>query len=172
MQTKYLFISIFLENYLRLRLCAFLFIFLKNLGKSLKKKQKSNYCKLLWEGVKKNEFLGDISPKLWTPPPLSPLTGQKKIKKNFFSFFRNILLEPILRLGVTIQKNVLIKRFFMEMLNIFYILSENSRLFWRLLHFYVQWILIFSTLAKRAQFSEFNVSPLRSSVLNTKYKNK
>ena len=66
-----------------------------------------HYCNGNREGVKKLD-------KVLTP---SALGG----KYTFFSFVINILLEPELRLGVTIQK----KRVLQGMLNIFYILSKN-----------------------------------------------
>ena len=54
----------------------------------------------LREGVKKVDFLGDMSPKLWPPPPLSPFY----ITENVFK-----------------KKNIQ---------DIFYILSEKSLFFW------------------------------------------
>ena len=68
------------------------------------------------EGVKKLDYLRDMSPK--SDPPLSPLREQK------FVFFFNISLENVLRQRVTIQKNCFHKKVFQGMLNIFNILSD------------------------------------------------
>ena len=74
----------------------------------------------LSEGVKKQQFFKGTCPlSSDTPPPQYSLRGQKRKKKIFFSFFINISIEPVLRLGVTRQKKC-----FQGMLNIYYILSE------------------------------------------------
>ena len=52
------------------------------------------------------DFLGDMLP----PLPLA-YVGTKE-KSTFFSFFINISLEPVLRLGVTIQKKCFYKKRF------------------------------------------------------------
>ena len=75
----------------------------------------------IWEGVKKkiNFFKRHMSPKLWPPPLFSPLRGQKK-EYIFPLYFITISLDPVLRLGVTIQKNSFNKKCFFETCWIFF----------------------------------------------------
>ena len=64
---------------------------------------------------KKFDILGDMYPD----PSLQPSQ-----EKNLFSpFYIDISLEPVPRLGVTIQKFSLIKKGFQGLLNVLYILS-------------------------------------------------
>ena len=59
---------------------------------------------MLREGVnKKIDFLGDMSPKLWPPPPINPFKEQKKTYY-FLYISININLEPV-QTEVTIHKN-------------------------------------------------------------------
>ena len=85
---------------------------------------KSSAKLLCW---KESTFQGTCPHKLY-PQPLSSLRG-KNVKVFFSPFFINISLKPVLRLGVTIQKNCSNKKYFQVMPNIFYILAERSRLF-------------------------------------------
>ena len=45
------------------------------------------------EGVKKLDFLAEMSAKLW-PLPLSPFSEQKKYEVDFFHLFYTIPIEP------------------------------------------------------------------------------
>ena len=70
-----------------------------------------------FKGGRKKQFdiLGEMSPKLWPLPSAQP---RNKLFV-FFPFYIDISLEPVHRLGVTIQKFCLIKKIFQGMLNIF-----------------------------------------------------
>ena len=57
------------------------------------------------EGRKKTRLLRVNVPYAPTPPPLIPLRGQKTF--SFFSpFVINFSIEPVLRLGLTLQKKL------------------------------------------------------------------
>ena len=63
------------------------------------------------------------------PPPLSPLSKKEKIYLFFSSFFINISLEPVLRLGVTIQTFFFNNKGFSGPTEYIYVLSQQNRHF-------------------------------------------
>ena len=73
---------------------------------------------------KKLDFLGDMSPKHWPPPPLRGLGDKQNFKNTVFSFFKYFIITCTQNSCDKTEKMVLIKKKFQDMLYI-YILSEK-----------------------------------------------